>query len=147
MLMLCPEYGECINLDVNAFQLSLIMQLSLAPLLEQPSDKLTDRQVHWVERLMPFVQYMSIIYRKRSMNEADDVSRRPDFFHPDDVHLRRSVEMFALWWDGKLPYLCYQSNDIALLLLSTDAVSVDDDFLTKLKTAYSSRSYCFDEQT
>jgi hypothetical protein len=50
--------------------------------------------------------------------------------HPDDVHLRILVEMFALWWDGKVPNLFYQNNDTALLVLSTDIVSVDDDFLS-----------------
>jgi hypothetical protein len=39
---------------------------------------------------------MSILYRKGSVNEADDVTRQPDFFHPDDVHLRNLVEVFAL---------------------------------------------------
>ena len=91
---------------------------------------------------------MSIICRKGSINEANVVSRRPDFFRPDtDAHLRMLVEMFALWWDGEVPYLCYQSNDTALLVLSTDTVSVDDDFLTKLKTAYFSCSYFADEKT
>jgi len=70
---------------------------TLTYLLKQPNDKLTDRQVHRVERAMPFAQCMSMIYRKGSVNEADDVSRRTDFFHPDDVHLRRPVEMLALW--------------------------------------------------
>jgi hypothetical protein len=69
---------------------------------------------------------MSILYRKGSVNEADVVSRRPDFFHPDDVYLRRLVEMFARWWDGKGHDPCYQSNDTALLVLSTDIVFVDD---------------------
>jgi hypothetical protein len=74
---------------------------------------------------------MSIIYRKGSIHEADVVSRRPDFFHLDtDVNLRRPVEMFALWWDGKVPDMCYQSNETSLLVLSADTVSVDDDFLT-----------------
>ncbi len=36
---------------------------------------------------------------------------------------------------------------IPLLELSADNVSVDDDFLTKLKTAYSSCSYFADEKT
>ena len=66
-------------------------------LLKQSSDKLNDRQVHWFERLMPFAHCMSILKRKGSVNEADVVSRRPDFFHPDDIHMRRQVEMFALW--------------------------------------------------
>jgi hypothetical protein len=104
---------------------------TLAYLLKQSSDKLTDRQVHWAERLMPFAQNMSILYRKGSVNEADLVSRRPDFFHPDDIQLRRPAEMFALWWDGNVSDLCYQNNDIALLVLLANTVSVDDDFLTK----------------
>jgi hypothetical protein len=54
---------------------------------------------------------MSILYRKRSVNEANVVTRRPDFFHPDDAHLHRPVEIFAFWWDGKVPDMCYQSND------------------------------------
>jgi hypothetical protein len=39
---------------------------------------------------------MSILYRKGSVNKADDVSRRSYFFHPDYVRLRMPVEMFAL---------------------------------------------------
>ena len=57
---------------------------TLAHLLKQPSDKLTDRQIHWVERQMPFAICMSILYNNGSVNEADAVSRRHDFFHPDD---------------------------------------------------------------
>ena len=127
----------------------VIDHATLTHLLKQTSDKLTNRQVHLVERLVPFAHCMSIIYRKGSINEADDVSRRPDFFHPDtdDVHMRMPVEMFALWWDGKLPNLCYQSNETSLLVLSADIVSVDDGFLTKLKTSYSSCSYFVDEKT
>jgi hypothetical protein len=97
---------------------------------------------------MPFAQYMSIIYRKGSINEVDDVLQSPDFFHPDiDVHIRRPVEMFALLWDGKVSDLYYQSNNTSLLVLSADTVSVDDGFLTKLKAAYSSCSYFADEKT
>ena len=118
---------------------------TLTHLLKQSSDKLTDRQVHWVERLMPFAQCMSILYRKGSVNKADPISRRPDFFLRDVVHLRMPAELYALWWDGKVPDLCYQSNDASLLVLSADMISVDDDFLTKLKNAYSSCSYFADE--
>ena len=86
---------------------------TLTILLKQKSDKLTDRQVHWVERLMPFAHCISIIYRKESINEAGVVSRRLDFFHPDtDIPMRRQIEMFALWWDGKVVLdLSYQSNE------------------------------------
>ena len=61
--------------------------------------------------------------------------------------MRGPVEMFALWWDGKVPDLCYQSNDTALLVLSADIVSANDNFPTKLKVSYSSCSYFADEKT
>jgi hypothetical protein len=57
------------------------------------------------------------------------VSCRPDFSHPDDVHMRKLDVMFALWWDGKVHDICYQNNDVVLLVLSADTISVDTDFL------------------
>ena len=93
---------------------------------------------------MPFAPCTSILYRQGSVNEADVVPRCPDFFHPDDARLRRPVEMFLVWWEGKVPDPCYQSNDTVFVVLSADSVSVDDEFLTKLKTAYSSCSYFVD---
>ena len=96
---------------------------------------------------MPFAHCMSILYRRGSVNDADVVSRRPDFFHPDDVRMRMPDEVFALWWDGKVLDMCYQSIDTTLLVLSVDTVSVDDGSLTKLKIAYSSCSYFADEKT
>jgi hypothetical protein len=75
----------------------VIDHATITHVLKQTSDKLTDRQVNWVERLMPFAHCMIILHRKGSINEADFVSRRPDFFHRDtDVHMRMPVEMFAL---------------------------------------------------
>ena len=62
---------------------------TLTHLLTQSSADLTKRQAHFVERLMPFAGYMNILYRKGSANEADPVSRRPDFF--------------SIWWDGDVP--------------------------------------------
>ena len=79
------------------------------------------------------------------MNEVDPVSRRPDFFHPGEVQLRTPAEMFALLWDGNVPDLCYQNSDTALLVIFEDTVFVDDHFLTKLKSAYSSCPYFSDE--
>ena len=43
--------------------------------------------------------------------------------------------------------MCYQSNNIAFVALSADSVSVDDNFLTKLKHSYSSCSYFSYEKT
>jgi len=95
---------------------------------------------------MHFAQCMSILYRKGSVTEADVVSLRPGFFHPDDVHLRRLIEMFALRWDRNVHDLCCQDNYDASLVISADTISVDDDFLTKLKNAHSACSHLFDEK-
>ena len=62
-------------------------------------------------------------------------------FRRTNSQMRRPTEMFTLWWDGKVPDLCYQNNDIALFVLLADNVLADDDFLAKLKSAYSSCSY------
>ena len=75
---------------------------------------------------------MSIVYREGFVDEADPVSRHPDFFHPDDVHLRKPAEMFALKWNVNIPDLCYESNDTILLVLA-DIISVDNHFMNKLK--------------
>ena len=57
---------------------------------------------------MPFAHYMSIMYHKGLIIEGDAVSRRLYVFDPNiDVDLRKPVEMFALWWDGEVPNLCY----------------------------------------
>jgi hypothetical protein len=59
--------------------------------------------------------------------------------------MRMPIEMFDLWWDGKVPDLCYQSNKTSLLVLSADNVSVDDDFLINLIIENSSCSEFVDE--
>jgi hypothetical protein len=56
---------------------------TLVHVLKQSSDKLTDRQSHWVEKLMSYANEMRILYRKGILNEADPVSRRPDFLQID----------------------------------------------------------------
>ncbi len=59
---------------------------TLVHLLKQSSEKLTDRQSHWVEKLMPYDNFMRILYRKGNLNEADPVSRRPDFHQIDKLY-------------------------------------------------------------
>ena len=56
---------------------------TLVHLLQQSRDKLTDRQSHWVEKLMPYANEMRILYKKGILNEADPMSRRPDFLQID----------------------------------------------------------------
>ena len=60
---------------------------TLVHLLKQPSTNLTKRQAHFVEKLMPYTGTMKTVYRNGSANEADPVSRRPDFY--------------SIWWDGE----------------------------------------------
>ena len=57
----------------------VIDHATLVHLLKQSSDKLTDRQTHWVEKLMSFANLMRIFYNKGILNEDGPVSRRPDF--------------------------------------------------------------------
>jgi hypothetical protein len=66
-------------------------------------------------------------------DKADLVSRRPDYPSGHWCPPAQASWDVALWWDGKVPDLCYQSNETSLLVLSADIVSVDDDFLTNWK--------------
>ncbi len=118
---------------------------TLTHLSKQGSDKITDHQVHRVERLMLFAQCTSILYRTRFVNAADIVSGRRNFSHPDDVHMRMLAEVLALLWEGNVRDMCYHNNDSALLLISADDISVNNDFLTKLNIAHSSCLYFYDE--
>ena len=104
---------------------------TLVHLLKQSSSDLTKRQAHYVEKLMPYTGTMKITYRKGSANEADPVSRRPDFY--------------SLWWDGELPNDAKVWNtEATLLAMNADEISVDDEFGVKLRRAYESMTY-FDE--
>ena len=87
---------------------------TLVHLLKQPSDKLTDRQSHCVEKLMPYANEMRILYMKGILNETDPVSRRPDFLQIDLY-----IPEDSLWWDGNVPNIIYNGSDPALLALTT----------------------------
>jgi hypothetical protein len=52
---------------------------TIVHLLKQSSDKWTDRQTHWLEKIMPHANLMRIFYRTGILNEADPVPRRPGF--------------------------------------------------------------------
>jgi len=66
--------------------------------LKQTSDKLIDRQTHLVEKLMPCANLVRILYTKGILNDADPVSRRPDFLPIDNMY--KQDESF--WWDEKV---------------------------------------------
>jgi len=124
------ELGRCICSVLNVAQWSWIMRY-LSINASKKSDKLTDRQTHWVEKLMPYANIMRILYRKGSLNEADPVSRRPDFHPIDDEKLYNTQE--SLWWDGKVLDVMRSDNEPALLALSTEELNVNVDFFTRLK--------------
>ena len=87
---------------------------------------------------MPYAKLMHILNTKGILNEADPVSRRPDFLPIDNMY----TPYESLWWDGKVPGIDTNGNDPALLALSTlEDLNVDDDFLSNLKGAYSTCAY------
>jgi len=99
---------------------------------------MTDRQTHREEKLMPCANLMCILYKKGILHEADLVSRHPDFLPVDN--LRGPNE--SLWWDGNVSHADTNDNQPALLPLSTLEVSnSNDDFLSRMKGAYSSCYY------
>jgi hypothetical protein len=55
---------------------------------------LNKRQARYLRDLQPFVGSMTLAYRKGAMNEADPLSRRPNFVP------RATVPSF---WDGEVP--------------------------------------------
>jgi hypothetical protein len=67
---------------------------TLRHFLKQPNNKLNKRQARHARDLQPFVGWMTLAYRKGAMNEADPLSRRPDFV---------SHATFSLFWDGEVP--------------------------------------------
>ena len=111
---------------------------NLVNLLMDSSNKLYDRQTHWVEKLMPYANSMRILYMTGILNEADLVSRRPDFLPINNMYKPDE----SLWWDGKVLDTDTNGNSHALLALSTlESLNVDDDFLSNLKGAYSACAY------
>ena len=52
---------------------------TLMRLLTQKPADLSKWQVGWVETLMPLAYRLRLLYRKDNINEADPLSRRPDF--------------------------------------------------------------------
>ena len=85
---------------------------TLVHILKQSSDKLTDRQTHCLENLMPYAHIMRILCMKGILNEAYPVSRRPNFHPIDDDSLNNTQE--SLWWDGKVLDVMYNGNEPAL---------------------------------
>ena len=88
---------------------------TLVHLLKQSSSKLTNMQTHKVEKLPPSENLMRILYMKGIINEADPVSRRPDFLSIDNMYKPDE----SLWWDGKVHDIDSNGNGLVLMALST----------------------------
>ena len=71
---------------------------TLTRLLAQKLGDLSKRQVGWVETLMPLANRLRLLYRKGSINEADPLSRRPDFSVPI-----RQISAATTGWGGGVP--------------------------------------------
>ena len=54
-------------------------------------------QAQWVEKLLSYANLMRILYMKGILNEAEPVSRRPDFLPIDNMYMPDE----SLWWDEK----------------------------------------------
>ena len=75
---------------------------------------------------MPYANVMRIIYRKVILNEADPVSRRPNFILIESMYMPGK----SLVWDKTVSEISYNGNNPASLALSTfELLNVDDDFL------------------
>ncbi len=84
-------------------------------LLKQWSVKLTDIQTRWLEKLIPYVNLMRIIYMKGVFNEAAPVSRRLNFLRIDDGKFYNTQD--SLWWDKQLHDVSYNDSEPAILAL------------------------------
>jgi hypothetical protein len=62
-------------------------------LLKQPNNKLDKRQARYFRDLQPLVGSMTLAFRKGALNEADPLSRRPDFVPHATIQLSRDGEV------------------------------------------------------
>ena len=69
---------------------------TLTRLLTQKPADLSKRQIGWGETLMTLANRLRLLYRKGNINEADPLSRRPDFSV-------RELSAAMTWWNGDLP--------------------------------------------
>ncbi len=70
------------------------------------------------------------------------MSRRPDFYQINKLY-RPNLNIS---WDGNVPSIIYNVNDLVLMALpSLESFNIDDDFLSQLKGAYSTCNFFSDE--
>lgn len=108
---------------------------TLRHLLRQPAERLNRRQVRYVRDLQPYVGSISLAYRKGKWNEADPLSRRPDF---------RPLSFGGIYWTGDVPdtHECMQSPQNAVLsTMHASKLMIDDDILDSIKVGYGADSF------
>jgi hypothetical protein len=116
---------------------------TLRHLLRQPNNMLNKREARYLPDLQPFVGSMTLAYRKRALNEADPLSRRP-YFVPHAIS--------PLFWDGEVPsdrklrrksQLLFE--DAQLNLMTVNALHLSYEFAYLIREGYSQNSFYGDE--
>jgi hypothetical protein len=104
---------------------------------------LNKRQARYLRDLQPFMGSMTLAYRKGAPNEADPLSRRPDFVPQATV---------PLFWDGEVPSdreLRRKSHvlleDAQLNLLTVNALQLSPEFADLIREGYSQDSFYGDD--
>jgi hypothetical protein len=97
-------------------------------------------QAHYVCDLQPSVGTIKLAYRKEALNEADKLSRRPDFV---------THATFPLFWNGEAP--SEESNlrrksksfldDAQLTLMIVDDLGQSLEFVDLIREGYSQESF------
>jgi hypothetical protein len=97
------------------------------------------RQARYLRDLQPFVGSMTLAYRKGALNEADPLSRRPDFV---------PHATFPLFWDGEVPpdrELRRKSQllieDAKINLMTVHALQLSREFDDLIREGYSQDSF------
>jgi hypothetical protein len=87
------EHWRCYLEECSKF-LVVTKHDTLRHLLKQPNNGVNKRQARYMRDLQSFVGSMTLAYRKGAMNEADPLSRRPNFVPHATI---------PLFWDGEFP--------------------------------------------
>jgi hypothetical protein len=116
---------------------------TLRHMLRQPNNMLNKRQARYLRDLQPFRGSMTLAYRKGALNEADPLSRRPNFV------LQAAVPWF---WDGEVPSDLKLRRKSQLLLedaqlnfMTVNALQLSHEFADIIREGYSQDSFYGDE--
>mmetsp|Transcript_32607 Transcript_32607/g.82239 ORF Transcript_32607/g.82239 Transcript_32607/m.82239 type:complete len:736 (-) Transcript_32607:576-2783(-) len=111
---------------------------TLRHLLRQPAERLNRRQVRYVRDLQPLVGSISLAHRKGKWNEADPLSRRPDF---------KPIGFGGLYWTGDVPDAAeslvseHRPCTAVLSAVSASSLSLDDNILHLIKAGYAEDAF------